>query len=314
MWLWILLAVVVVLLVEVGSVLKNRPANKNFYVQIVQTATGHDQPCGIFSAWDLAVFSNNQLALSDQGNKRIVLFDHQGKFTQTITEKEAGGPKFGEISGMTSDPKGNFYVIDTWNGLIRAFNPDGRPFMNVKLNNKGFYGPRGVAWDNDNFIVADSGSHRIVKISASGDILATWGNHGKGDGQLDGPSAVAIDAIGNIYVADGGNDRVVCFDPNGKFLRNFDVGGSGVNVAVDPKGLLYVTVPEKGLVKAFTTDGKLLGTLVDVDQKGQIVQPFYGIKVNSDGNLVGCRADQIVVIHPLEDQKSAEKKVEDSQK
>src|SRR4030095_1357022 len=41
------------------------------------------------------------------------------------------------------------------------------------------------------------------------------------------PTGLAIDAEGNLYVVDGGNDRIQVFDPDGKFINMWGTSGSG---------------------------------------------------------------------------------------
>ena len=43
--------------------------------------------------------------------------------------------------------------------------------------------------------------------------VRTWGDSGSGNGQLDGPQGMAVDASGNVYVADTHNDRIQKFGP-----------------------------------------------------------------------------------------------------
>ena len=58
----------------------------------------------------------------------------------------------------------------------------------------------------------------IQVFDAEGRFLAAWGEHGSGEGQLIDPSGLAIDANGDVWVADFGNNRVQQFSPDGMFL------------------------------------------------------------------------------------------------
>jgi DNA-binding beta-propeller fold protein YncE len=53
-------------------------------------------------------------------------------------------------------------------------------------------------------------THRQV-FSADGQFLAKWGSEGSGDGQFRGPGDIAVNASGNVYVAEWGNHRVQVF-------------------------------------------------------------------------------------------------------
>ena len=48
-----------------------------------------------------------------------------------------------------------------------------------------------------------------------------FGSSGTENGQFDRPSAVAVDAHGDIYVCDWGNDRVQLFDQEGRYVEQF---------------------------------------------------------------------------------------------
>jgi DNA-binding beta-propeller fold protein YncE len=58
--------------------------------------------------------------------------------------------------------------------------------------------------------VADYGN-RIQKFTSDGVYLTQWGTQGTGDGQFNNPAGVAVDASGNVYVADTDNNRIQVF-------------------------------------------------------------------------------------------------------
>src|ERR1035441_8704147 len=81
-----------------------------------------------------------------------------------------------------------------------------------------FYGPKSVVvFTSRNLFVADSGNHRVRKVSVGGVITTVAGNGTKGfsgDGgpailaSLNGPTGVAVDTSGNLFIADTGNQGI----------------------------------------------------------------------------------------------------------
>ncbi len=102
--------------------------------------------------------------------------------------------------------------------------------------------PQGVAVDSaGNVYVADTANHRIQKFDPSGAFLRAWGSNvnsvapaagtctvasqcqaaspGELGGHFNAPQGVAVDASGNIYVLDTGNQRIQKLDSSGAFVR-----------------------------------------------------------------------------------------------
>ena len=133
----------------------------------------------------------------------------------------------------------------------------------------GFYGPRRITiGPDDSVYVVDSGHNRIVKFSPDGQVLASWGSEGSGDGQFKGLSSVAIDPTNNkVYVADPINRRIQVFDSNGKFLTKWSIPEWGQtlgfeDLAIDSQtGRLYASSAHMNSVLIFDFDGNRIGTL-----------------------------------------------------
>ena len=67
-------------------------------------------------------------------------------------------------------------------------------------------------------VVSEYGADRVSVFSVTGEKLRSFGTHGSGEGQLKDPRGVAVDAEGNILVADSSNHRIQKFTAEGQFL------------------------------------------------------------------------------------------------
>ena len=99
--------------------------------------------------------------------------------------------------------------------------------------------PYGIASDPaGNLYIADTGNNRILKFSGAGTLLASWGTLGSANGQVNQPWGIAVDAA-SVYVGDTGNNRVQKFTQAGTFVSAWTVAGAHA-VAIDGLGNLYV--------------------------------------------------------------------------
>lgn len=161
-----------------------------------------------------------------------------------------------------------FFTINTITGIISTVAGDGYTAYNgdgIKAIAAGMY-PASVATDaKGNFYIVDPRNERIRMVDASGVITTVAGNGNTGfsgdggpaaDAELDEPSGVAVDAGGDMYIADFGNNRVRKVTPDGiistvagdgQFSYDGD-GGQAINagigtpsaVAVDGSGDIYI--------------------------------------------------------------------------
>jgi uncharacterized protein (TIGR03437 family) len=137
--------------------------------------------------------------------------------------------------GVALDAAGNFYLSDgasvrkvsasgiittLTGGIYSGYSGDGGPASSATL-----YDPAGLAVDAaGNVYIADVGNNRIRKVSPAGMITTVAGNGTRGysgDGgpataaELNWPYAVAVDALGNLYIADSYNNRIREVSTNG---------------------------------------------------------------------------------------------------
>jgi hypothetical protein len=87
--------------------------------------------------------------------------------------------------------------------------------------------------------------------------IGQWGNPGNGPGQLQQPSGIATNSLGDIFIVDAGSAFISKFAPEGKPLLSFQEDGLNhpQAVAVDRGGALYVTDPVRNSVFIFMPNG-----------------------------------------------------------
>jgi sugar lactone lactonase YvrE len=187
----------------------------------------------------LALDGAGNLYVADAGNSAVRVIAPGGYITTFAGTGHAG--YVGDTTAATAaavnvptdvavDSKGNVYIADTGNAVIREVGTDGNintiagNGTNAYLGDGGvatsaeLYTPRGVAVDSGgNVYIAEFGDFRIRKVGTDGNIntIAGTGTAGySGDGSsatsatLFGPWGIALDSGGNLYVADVFNLRV----------------------------------------------------------------------------------------------------------
>ena len=152
-----------------------------------------------------------------------------GSGAKSSTDGKGTAASFNQPVGLAIDASGNIFVADQGSDEIRKVAPDGtvitiagngsKGAVNATGTNASFFNPAGVAVDaTGNLYIGDSGNYLIRKITPDGSAstLAGSGTAGALDGlgtaaSFYGPQGLAIDASGNIFVADGRVIRKITF-------------------------------------------------------------------------------------------------------
>jgi uncharacterized protein (TIGR03437 family) len=270
---------------------------------------------------------------------------------------DGGAATSAEFNGpydVKLDSSGNFYISDSGNFRVRkvsggtistiagngtqGYSGNGGPATSAELNS-----PAGLAFNSSgNLYIADFGNYVVWKI-AGGTITVVAGNNGDGAGfagdlgpatgaQLSNPSGVVLDAAGNLYISDPGNNdvREVCSNTcpawsgtSGEintYAGNFNAGpgysGDGGQatlaqlqnpngLAVDSAGNLYIADSDNQVIRKVTAATGVITTVAGNGSAGysgdggpateaSLSEPL-GIAVDSNGYLYIADTDNCVI-------------------
>ncbi|MBB3054810.1 NHL repeat-containing protein [Mucilaginibacter gotjawali] len=236
------------------------------------------------------------------------------------------GAMFNNPQGVSVDASGNVYVSDSFNDLIRKLSTTGTTttiagnqsigLVNGPALSAEFYAPNGQAFDaQGNLYVADFGNNVIRKITPAGVVstyagtgVAGYRNGAKDTANWKGttdslavfnnPESVAVDAAGNVFVADRGNNVIREILTNGRTktvagnkVKGFiDATGAAAffnnptGVAVDSKGNLYVTDQGNSALRKITSAG-VVTTLAGNPVQTTLLNYPSAITIDASGNL-----------------------------
>ncbi|WP_440951430.1 6-bladed beta-propeller [Methanosphaerula subterraneus] len=128
-------------------------------------------------------------------------------------------------------------------------------------------------------------------IPSEGDPIK-WGIRGSQDGQFLSPSGIAVDGIGNIYVADTGNNRIQKFTSTGRYLTQWNSTGSEVgtlsaphSIAVDQYGNVYVADTGNNRIQKFTSTGTFITSWGNFGSGNGQFNALSGIAVDKGGSV-----------------------------
>ena len=203
-------------------------------------------------------------------------------------------------TGMAFDSQGNLYFSDALNNTVRQINTSGNisTFAGTPVSGAGSYagdsgpaasaalnGPQQIAFDGSgNLYIADMSNNVIRVVNASGTISTFAGTYGTGvcgfagaygpvsSAILCNPQGVAVDALGNVYIADTGNNIIRKVDTHGTITllagtptqsgysgdnqaANKALLSSPTQVATDPAGNVYIADSGNNVIRKVDASG-----------------------------------------------------------
>jgi hypothetical protein len=163
------------------------------------------------------------------------------------------------FSKFDVNSKGEIFTADQ---IVQQMETDGSIRLFPTRSSLGFWQASAVAIGSKDEIIALSRDRNGVCIfGADGRETIHFGEKGSGDGQLSLPADIDIDSSGRFYIADTGNNRIVVFSPDHKFVANAGVGALEKPVAIeaDINGNIYVIQEGKPGIVKIAKDGDKYG-------------------------------------------------------
>lgn len=268
----------------------------------------------------IAIAPNGNVVVADSGNHRIQIFKADGTFIRKFGRSGSEEGQFNFPLGIAVAKNGELYVADTGNNRIQQFSAEGgfiRKWNNAATSNTNnvltpsgpsngpnsqapdpmmLTGPMAVTLVADQVLVSDSKNNRIQVFSLEGKFIRMWGSTGSAKGSFDKPAGMALGSNGNLYVADGDNNRIQQFSyttQESLALRVWGSSGSDdgqfrdpVSVAITANADILVVEKSNNRVQQFTSDGVFVRKWGQFgSDKGQFNEPF-GIAISADKGSV----------------------------
>ncbi|RIK48776.1 MAG: hypothetical protein DCC57_13150, partial [Chloroflexi bacterium] len=230
--------------------------------------TPRGEPGHLFEPGYLTFAPDGKLWVSDTGNDRVVVFERNptGELVPVTPPVALAG--LDAPVGIAVDVDGSIYVADSANHRIRHYNAafaHQTDFGAAGAGANQFDRPMGMALVSraeKRLYVADRNNNRVQIVKLDGTFVGTLN---PGTTPFDHPEDVAVDAQGNLYVADTGHGRIVQFDSADAFVREIKLQGHALTllqpcgISLDGDGKLLVTDRSRDMVFRIEADGDILG-------------------------------------------------------
>lgn len=220
-----------------------------------------NEPPALEAPMGLHIGDDGKIFVVDAGRQEIVVFDPL-KQEEYIWEGY-GEKHFASPIDLDTDGSGRLYVTDSLAQTLYVLSEKGKPLRTIGQ----FERPTGIAVDraNKRVYVVDTLKCTIEVFTLEGEHVKSIGTAGRGDGEFNRPTFIALGKDENLYVSDSMNHRVQVLDKEGNFLRTFGRLGDQIGHFASPRGIgldgdgnIYVVDTLFHSLQIFSPKGELL--------------------------------------------------------
>lgn len=248
----------------------------------------------------------------------IHMYDGSGRWIKSF-----GRGLFAWPHGIYIDPAGNVWVTDARGDGRRGhqvikFTADGEELMRLGEAGVAGTGPHRFDGPTD-VVVAPTGeifvsdghepesNNRIVKFSADGEFLMSWGRTGSAPGEFRVPHSIRLDSNGRLFVADRSNGRVQIFDQDGNFIEAWRQFGRATGLYIGADDAIYVSDNQsdatrnpgwvRGIRIGNTADGRVTAfvPIANFDPNVAEAVGAHGVTANAAGEIFGAEVGAMTV-------------------
>ena len=139
-------------------------------------------------------------------------FSTSGSYTNSFSMYDSVPEQFCSPHDISFYSEGYLYVVDRNNHCIKKFTSTGQYIS--KFGSEGsspgqLQYPHSIATYNNLVYVSEWSNHRVSIFDSNGSFIHCFGKKGSGEGEFNYPECITVDSLGNLYVSDSGNNRLV---------------------------------------------------------------------------------------------------------
>ena len=156
--------------------------------------------------------TTGQIFVADTCNHRIQVLNSDLTYSHSFGKEGSSPEQFNYPCEVTFDNEGYLYVADTNNHCIKKFTSTGQyisTFSSRGSNPGQIKQPSSIIIDNNLLYVSEYGNNRISIFDTNGCFIHCFGKSGSGEGEFNRPFGITVDSLGNLYVSDHSNNRLV---------------------------------------------------------------------------------------------------------